>query len=183
MFVIPRPEILSERIFKLTIITIFIINLLSGITGTLKSIFTSKNQAKELYIITIIDTTLYALIIQGISTGQGIPAIIAFVSGKLTGVYLGTKLEQFMGLGIIKIELFVNQKTTMANLGDDLRKNGYTANTSVLYGIKGQKRYKIEVTTKSKNLKKLYRFLKGKGITNPTYIVHEINQVGGKINV
>lgn len=156
---------------------------MSGITGTLKSIFVSKNQAKELYIVTIIDTTLYALVIQGLSSGNSIPTIIAFVAGKLMGVYLGTKLEQFMGLGILKVELFVNQKTTMANVGDDLRKAGYTVNTSVLYGLKGQKRYKIEITTKRKKLKGLYRSLKNKGITNPTYIVHEVNQVGGKINV
>lgn len=167
----------------MSIIILFAINILSGITGILKTIFGAKNQTKELYIITIIDTTLYALVIQGLSSGQGVPTIIAFVLGKLTGVFLGTKIEQAIALGILKVELFVNKKNTMIDLGDDLRRIGYTVNTSVLYGFNGNKRYKIEITTKRKEVKRLYRFLKTKGITNPTYTVQEINQAGGKINV
>lgn len=167
----------------MSILILFAINVLSGITGILKTIFGAKNQTKELYIITIIDTTLYALVIQGLSSGQGTPAIIAFVSGKLAGVFLGTKIEKTIALGILKIELFVNQKAAMMDLGDSLRKVGYTVNTSVLYGINGNKRYKVEITVKRKEVKKLYRILKSKGITNPTYTVQEINQIGGKINV
>lgn len=162
---------------------VFAVTVLSGITGVLKTVYGAKGHKNELYLITVADTTLYALVIKGLASGQGTASIIAYVSGRIVGVYLGTKIEQVIALGVLKVELFTNKKDAMCDIADSLRDSGHTVNTSVLYGINGRKRYKIEITIKRKQLGRLRQYLKKRGFNDPTFVVQELVQVGGKINV
>ncbi|WPS85346.1 DUF5698 domain-containing protein (plasmid) [Brevibacillus halotolerans] len=165
------------------LIGVVAINALSNSIGTLKTIFISKKYLKPAYVITFLDAIIFATALKQIASGNGFEFLIAFALGKVFGVYIADWIETRMALGILETEIFLNDKDRMIEVADVLRDKGYTVNTSISYGYKGMKRYKIEVILLRKEFSVLENVLKEYNIENPTMQVKDISNVRGKISV
>lgn len=167
----------------LQLIGLVLINAVSNTVGTLKTIFSTKRFVKPLYVVTFIDAIIFATIMKQIASGNGLYFILAFAIGKVIGVYFADKLETKMALGILEIDFYLNNKQKMIDIADSLREMGYSVNTSVIYGNKGLKRYRIEVTMLRKEVPVLHAVLRKHDYENPTLSVKEVSKVQGKISL
>lgn len=160
-----------------------LINAVSNTVGTLKTIFSTKRFVKPLYVVTFIDAVIFATIMKQIASGNGLYFILAFAIGKVIGVYFADKLETKMALGILEIDFYLNNKQKMIDIADSLREMGYSVNTSIIYGNKGLKRYRIEVTMLRKEVPVLHAVLRKHDYEDPTLSVKEVSKVQGKISL
>jgi uncharacterized protein YebE (UPF0316 family) len=160
-----------------------LINAVSNTVGTLKTIFSTKRFVKPLYVVTFIDAIIFASIMKQLASGNGIYYILAFGIGKVIGVYFADKIEARMALGILEVDFFLNNKEKMIDIADTLREIGYSVNTSITFGNKGTKRYRIEVTMLRKELPVLEAVFKKHNYENPTLSVKEVSNVKGKISL
>lgn len=172
-----------ETYLLLELLGVVAINALSNCVGTLKTIFVSKRYLKPAFIITFLDALIFATALKQIASGNGFEFVIAFGVGKVIGVIVANMIEDRMALGILEAELFLNDKERMMGVADSLRDQGYCVNTSVTYGYKGMKRYRIEVTLLRKEFSILESTLKEFEIKDPTMQVKDISDVRGKITI
>ncbi|WCK57009.1 hypothetical protein PP175_27860 (plasmid) [Aneurinibacillus sp. Ricciae_BoGa-3] len=167
----------------LQLIGVVLINALSNTTGTLKTIFSTKRFIKPLYVVTFLDTIIFATAMKLLSNGNGMYFIIAFAMGKVIGAYVADIIETKMALGILEVDIFINNKQKMKCIADTIREKGYAANTSISYGKEGVKRYRIEVTLLRKEVPVLEQLLREYEYENPTLSIKEISKVTGKITL
>ncbi|MCX7708674.1 MAG: hypothetical protein N2484_02375 [Clostridia bacterium] len=167
----------------LQLVMIVLINAVSNTLGTLKNIFSAKKFLKPLYIVTFIDAVIFATIMKQIASGNGVYFIVAFAVGKVLGAFIADFIECRIALGILEIDLFVTDKVKMKTIGDALRKKGYSVNTFITYGLKGSKRYKVEVNLLRKEFGEFKELLKKHDNINPTFTLKEINGINGKIKI
>lgn len=167
----------------LQLLGLVLINAVSNTVGTLKTIFSTKRFVKPLYVVTFIDAIIFATIMKQIASGNGLYFILAFAIGKVIGVYFADKLETRMALGILEIDFYLNNKQKMIDIADSLREMGYSVNTSIIYGNKGLKRYRIEVTMLRKEVPVLHAVLRKHDYEDPTLSVKEVSKVHGKISL
>ncbi|MFF2531419.1 DUF5698 domain-containing protein [Brevibacillus sp. NPDC058079] len=172
-----------DLLLILELVGVVAINVLSNSIGTLKTIFISKKYLKPAYVITFLDAIIFATALKQITSGNGVEFLIAFAIGKVFGVYVADVIETRMALGILETEIFLNDKERMIDVADVLRDKGYTVNTSISYGYKGMKRYRIEVTLLRKEFSVLENVLNDFDIKDPTMQVKDISNVRGKISV
>ncbi|PLS19611.1 hypothetical protein CVD28_04120 [Bacillus sp. M6-12] len=165
------------------LIGLVLINAVSNTIGTLKTIFSTKRFIKPLYVVTFIDAIIFASIMKQLASGNGIYYILAFAVGKVIGVYFADLIECKMALGILEIDFFLNNKKKMIEISDTLREIGYSVNTSITFGNKGSKRYRIEVTMLRKEVPVLEAVLRKHNYENPTLSIKEVSNVKGKISL
>lgn len=166
----------------LYVLSIFIINALSNCLGTLKTIFIAKNVKTPVYIVTAIDALVFAFVVKSISNGNDIVTILAFVLGKVAGVYIGQVIDKKLGLGILDICLYTKEDKAKA-LADKLREIGYSVTTQKGYGFNGNKRFIVNITIARKELDFLAELLKKYGFDKATMIIKEVKSVYGKIKI
>lgn len=106
---------------------------------------------------------------------------IAYALGRTLGVYIGNKLEEKLALGILEVDVFLNNKDKMIEVAESLREEGYTVNNYLARGNNGDRRYKIEVVIRRKEFKILEQIMKECGVSDPTMKVKNLNRVNGKI--
>ena len=97
------------------------------------------------------------------------------------GVYFGGLIEEKIAIGLIEADIMVNDKDKMITISDHLREAGFSVNTMVTYGIHGNKRYVIEVTSKRKDIGHIKNVLKSVDCNNPTMTIKDISNVSGKV--
>jgi len=161
---------------------IFLINVISNCLGTLKTIFISKNMKSPVYIVTAIDAFVFAFVIKSISNGDDIITIIAFVLGKVVGVYIGQIIDKKLALGILDISIYAKEERAK-NLADKLRDIGYSVTTQKGYGYNGNERFIINITIARKEMDFLMKLLEKYGYNKATMIVKEVKSVNGKIKI
>lgn len=164
------------------VISIFIINALSNCLGTLKTIFISKNVKTPVYIVTAIDALVFAFVVKSISNGDDVITILAYVLGKVAGVYIGQVADKKLGLGILDICIYAKEEKAK-NLADRLREVGYSVTTQKGYGLNGNKRYIVNVTIARKELDFLMELLEKYGFDKATMVIKEVKSVNGKIRI
>lgn len=159
------------------------ITALSNAIGTLKTIFVSKRYLKPIYITTFLDALIFGTIMKKITSGEEFYLVIAFAVGKVIGAWLGDFLDNKLALGILEIEILLNNFDKMKDIADELRDLGYSTETSISFGYKGKKRYKINVTMLRKETKVLTEILSKYDYTDPTMKTKEISNIGGKMSI
>lgn len=165
----------------LAIIGLFFITALTNILATLRTILTSKNIMNPVYILSFADAVIFAATMSKVSSSDGLQYTIAYALGRTFGVYVGNKLEEKLALGILEVDVFLNNKNKMIEVAESLREEGYTVNNYLARGNNGDRRYKVEVVIKRKEFKVLEGIMEECGVLEPTMKIKSLNKVNGKI--
>lgn len=169
----------KEVIFSL--IGLFLITSFTNILATLKSILISKKIMNPVYFLVFIDAMIFAMVVNKVTSSKGIHFTVAYALGKPVGVFIGSKIEERLALGILEVDLFLNNKDKMIEIAEKLRAVGYTVNHFLAGGNNGEARYKVEVVIKRNEFKVFNNILNECGISNPTLKIKNLSKVDGKI--
>lgn len=163
------------------LITLFLVTAFTNILATLKTILMSKKIMNPVYLLVFMDAMIFATIVTKINSADGIQFTIAYALGKTVGVFIGGKIEDRLALGILEVDLFLNNRDKVRQISKKLRDTGYTVNNFVVGGNNEDKRYQIEVVIKRKEIKVLEDIIKEYGVLNPTMKIKTLSKVDGKI--
>lgn len=170
----------QEIIYSLLIL--FFITIITNVLATLKSMLISKRIMNIAYLLVFIDAMIFATVVNKMTTSKGFEFTICYAMGKTVGVYIGSKIEEKLGFGILEIDLFLSNKEKMTMVAEKLRGVGYTVNNFLAKGNKEDTRYKVEVVIKRKELKVFQEILAECGISSPTLKIKTLSKVLGKIS-
>lgn len=173
---------MTQNIF-LTLVGLFLITVITNIFATLKSILLAKKIMNPVYFLVFVDAMIFAAVFSKVANSDGINFAIAYALGKTLGVFIGNKIEEQLGLGILEVDLFLSNKIKMIEVAEKLRDEGYTVNNYLARGNNGDRRYKIEVVIRRKEFKVLEGIMDECGVTNPTLKIKNINKVEGKMTI
>ncbi len=176
-----KGDILMTNNVLITLLGLFLITSLTNILATLKTMLISKKIMNPVYLLVFIDAMIFATVVSKVTSSKGIHFTIAYALGKTLGVFIGGKLEDRLALGILEVDLFLNDKNKMIKIAEKLREVGYTVNNFVARGNKGDIRYKVEVVIKRKEFKIFEDILDEYGVSNPTIKIKNLSKVNGKI--
>lgn len=165
----------------LSLIGLFIITAFTNVLSTLKTIFVSKKIMNPVYILVFMDAIIFATTVGKVANGDGIQFTIAYALGRSMGVFIGNKLEDRLALGILEVDLFLNNKKKMIQVAEKLREIGYTVNNYLVSGNNGDKRYKVEIVIKRKEFHILEDIMNEFNVNNPTLKIKNLSRVNGKI--
>lgn len=165
----------------LTLIVLFLVTAFTNILATLKSILLAKNIMNPVYFLVFVDAIIFATVLGKVTSSKGIHFAVAYALGKTLGVFIGGKIEERIALGILEVDLFLNNKSKMIEIAEKLRREGYTVNNFLARGNNGDKRYKLEVVIRRKEFKILEGIMNQCGVTDPTLKIKNLNKVEGKI--
>jgi uncharacterized protein YebE (UPF0316 family) len=163
------------------IIGLFFVTALTNILATLRTILTSRNIMNPVYLLSFADAIIFAATISKVSSSDGLHYTIAYALGRTLGVYIGNKLEEKLALGILEVDVFLNNRDKMIQVAEELREEGYTVNNFLARGHNGDRRYKIEVVIKRKEFKILEEVLKSCGVSDPTLKIKNLSSITGKM--
>lgn len=169
----------KEVIFAL--IGLFLITAFTNILATLKTMLISKKIMNPVYFVVFVDAMIFATVVTKVTSSEGLHFTIAYALGRTAGVFIGGKFEERLALGILEVDLFLNNKNKMIQVAEKLRESGYTVNNYVARGHNGDVRYKVELVIKRKEFKVFEDILKEYGVTNPTLKIKNLSKVKGKI--
>jgi uncharacterized protein YebE (UPF0316 family) len=177
----PEGDVFMNTNILLALIGLFLITAFTNILATLKTILMAKKIMNPVYLLVFADAMIFATTISKVTNGDGIQFTIAYALGRTVGVYIGGKVEDKMALGILEVDIFLNDKSKVNQISKKLRDTGYTVNNFLVGGNKGVKRYQIEVIIKRKEFNILESIIEEYGVVNPTLKVKTLNKVDGKI--
>lgn len=163
------------------IVGLFLLTALTNVLATLKTILMSKNIMNPVYLLVFVDAMIFTTIMSEVTSSNGLSFTLAYAFGRTAGVFIGGKIEDKLALGIVEVDLFLNDKNKAIDISQKLRETGYSVNNFEAYGNNEDKRYQIEVIIKRKELKILEDIIKEFGVIKPTLKVKTLNKVGGKI--
>jgi uncharacterized protein YebE (UPF0316 family) len=169
----------ESTIFAL--IGVLLITAFTNVLATLKTILMSKKIMNPVYILVFVDAMIFATVIAQMSSSKGIHFTIAYALGRTMGVFVGGKIEERLALGILEVDVFLNNKYKMVQMAEKLRESGYTVNNFLARGNNGEKRYKVEVVINRKEFKILEEIMDECGVYNPTLKIKNLSKVNGKI--
>ncbi|MEA3422423.1 MAG: DUF5698 domain-containing protein [Bacillota bacterium] len=169
----------QELIFSL--IGLFMVTSFTNILATLKTIMISKKIMNPVYFVVFIDAVIFATVLTKVVGANGIHFTLAYALGRTFGVFVGGKIDEYLALGIIEVDLFLSNQIKMVRIAESLREEGYTVNNFLARGINGDKRHKVEVVMKRKEFKIFRKIIEEHGITNPTLKIKNISKIEGKI--
>jgi len=166
----------------IAIISLFLITSFTNILATLKTIFVSKKIMKPVYLVVFLDAMIFATIVTKVTSSTGVHFTLAYAFGKTVGVFIGGKVEERLALGILEVDLFLNNKDKMIQIAELLREAGYTVNNFLARGQNGDRGYKVEVVINRKEYVVLEDLMEECGIENPTLKIKNLSKVYGKIS-
>ncbi len=165
----------------LTLMGLFFITALTNILATIKSILLAKNIMNPVYFLVFIDAIIFATVLGKVASSEGIHFVIAYALGRTLGVFVGGKVEGRLALGILEVDIFLNNKEKMIELAEKLREEGYTVNNFLASGNNGDRRYKVEVVIKRKEFNVLESIMDECDVKDPTLKIKNLHKVEGKI--
>jgi len=163
------------------VISLFIITSLMNVLTTLKTILISKKIMNPVYMVVFLDALIFASILTKVTSSEGLQYTLAYALGKSFGVFLGGKLDDKMALGILEVDVFLSNKEKRITASEALRTAGYTVNNYLARGLNGERRYKIEVVMKRREMPRFEEIMRDCEIDNPTMKIKSISKVAGKI--
>ena len=163
------------------LVGLFLVTAFTNILATLKTILMSKKIMNPVYLLVFTDAMIFATIVSKVTSSDGIQFTIAYALGRTVGVFIGGKIEERLGLGILEVDLFLNDKNKVRSIAKRLRETGYTVNSFLAHGNNEEKRYQIEVVIKRKEFKVFEDILAEYNVVNPTLKVKTLSKVDGKI--
>ncbi|WP_353892682.1 DUF5698 domain-containing protein [Proteinivorax hydrogeniformans] len=165
----------------LALVSLFLITATTNILATLKSILLAKKIMNPVYFLVFADAMIFATVVGQVANSDGVHFAVAYALGKTLGVFIGGKIEEKLALGILEIDVFLNNKNKMVEVAEKLRKEGYTVNNYLARGNNGGRRYKVEVVIMRKEFKVFEEIIKKCGLNDPTLKIKNLNKVEGKI--
>lgn len=162
--------------------SLFLITSFTNILATLKTILISKKIMNPVYLVVFVDAMIFATVVTKVTSSEGIQYTIAYACGRTVGVYIGNKIEERLALGILEVDIFLNNQKKMVLLAEKLREEGYTVNNYLARGNNGNRRYKIEVVIKRNEFKILEDIMEQCEIHNPTLKIKNLSKIYGKIS-
>jgi len=171
---------MSENII-MSLIGLFIITSFTNILATLKTILVSKKIMNPVYMVVFVDAMIFATVVTKVTSSTGFHFTVAYACGRTVGVFIGNKIEERLALGIIEVDLFLKNKPKSVRVEKMLRKEGYTVNSFLAKGNKGENRYKLEVVIKRNEFKIFESIIEECGVVNPTLKIKNLSKVYGKI--
>ncbi|SDL05419.1 DUF5698 domain-containing protein [Natronincola ferrireducens] len=165
----------------LTLIGLFLVTVFANILATLKSILMAKKIMNPVYILVFVDAIIFATVVGKVTSSNGFHFAVAYALGKTLGVFIGSIIEERLALGILEVDIFLNNKSKMIQIAENLREEGYTVNNFLARGNNGDRRYKLEVIIRRKEFRVLEDIMDKCGVTKPTLKIKNINKVEGKI--
>lgn len=163
------------------LIVLFLVTAFTNILATLKTILMSKKIMNPVYLLVFLDAMIFATIVSKVTSSEGIQFTVAYALGRTVGVFIGGKIEDRLALGILEVDLFLNDRKKAAGIAQKLRETGYTVNNFVVGGNNEVKRYQVEVVINRKEFKVLEGIVDEFDVLNPTLKVKTLNKVDGKI--
>lgn len=160
---------------------LFLVTAFTNILATLKTILMSKNIMNPVYLLVFLDAMIFATIVSKVTSSEGIHFTIAYAFGRTLGVFIGGKIEDRLALGILEVDLFLNDKKKASEIGQRLRETGYTVNNFDVQGNNEAERYQVEVVINRKEYKVLEGIIQEFDVKSPTLKVKTLNKVDGKI--
>ena len=164
----------------LGLLTIFLLQVVSTATNTLKTIFLTKGITKPAYLMTFIDAIVFVLSMKLALDGEGFIFLIVYAIGKTLGAILGDIVEKKLAIGTLEITISI-KKNKAIEIADNLRELGYTVNTREVYGLHGNERYEVWFIIKRKEYNFIIDYLNKLGHDNLSMVVAEVKNVTGKI--
>ncbi|WP_084053478.1 DUF5698 domain-containing protein [Desulfonispora thiosulfatigenes] len=165
----------------LALVGLFLITSFTNILATLKTMLISKKIMNPVYFVVFLDALIFATVVTKVTSSVGFHYTVAYGLGRTAGVYIGSKLEERLALGILEVDIFFNNKSKMTSVAESLREEGYTVNNYLASGYHEDVRYKVEVVIKRKEFKVLEKILDECGVQNPTLKIKNLSKVEGKI--
>ncbi len=167
----------------LSLILLFSVTAFTNILATLKTILMSKKIMNPVYILVFFDAILFTSTLSKVTGSNGISFTLAYALGRTFGVYIGNKIEDKMALGILEVDIFLNDRYKADELAQGLRDLGYSVNNFKVSGNHRETRSQVEVIIKRSEFNVLEDKIEDFGILNPTLKVKTLNKVNGKITV
>lgn len=156
---------------------IFALNAISTTLGNLKTMLLTKGAAtKAVYVTTFIDALVCAITLKFIADFSGIICILAFASGRLCGVFCGSRIEKKLALGMLEINIYKHTPEGII-LADTLRDMGYSVTTYRGHGINGTERLDLTIIIPRRELPTLREVLGDR--VNMT--IKDVSKTYGKI--
>ena len=163
------------------LVGLFLITAFTNILATLKTILMSKKIMNPVYLLVFTDAMIFATTVSKVTSSDGIQFTIAYALGRTMGVFIGGKIEDKLALGILEVDLFLNDKNKVTEISRRLRETGYTVNTFLTRGNNDEERYQVEVVIKRKEFKIFEEIIREFNVINPTLKIKTLNKVDGKI--
>lgn len=165
----------------LTLLGLFLITAFANILATLKSILLAKKIMNPVYFLVFVDAIIFATVVGKVTSSNGFHFAFSYALGKTLGVFIGSIIEERMALGILEVDVFLNNKNKMIEIAEKLREEGYTVNNFLARGNNGDRRYKVEVVIRRREFKVLVEIMDKCGITDPTLKIKNLSKIEGKI--
>lgn len=135
------------------IVTIVVINIIYVSLFTIRLLFVMKGQKVLASLISVVEVFVYLIGLNIVLDNIDKPHnLIAYCLGWGTGVYLGSKIEEWLALGYITVQITIDQKTM--KVPDLLREKGFGVTSWPAEGRDGH-RIVMQVLAKRSNEKKL----------------------------
>ncbi len=170
--------LIVNKIQMINLIILFALNAAGTTLGNLKTIFLSKQITRPVYFTTFLDAMIFAYAVNLIAGAPSASYIIAFATGKLTGVYIGEFLDLKLALGTVEVSIFKHPDEGIL-LADRLRQSGYSVTTVKGYGMHGKERLIINVVIPRRYLPRLNHELASEGKLNLT--IKDVTKIYGKV--
>src|SRR5699024_9075138 len=165
----------------IALIGLFLITAFTNILATLKPILMSKKIMNPVYLLVFLDAMIFTTIMSKVTSSEGVQFTIAYALGRTFGVLLGGKIEDRLALGMLEVDLFLNDGEKAAGIAQRLRETGYTVNNFLVGGNEDVDRHQVEVVINRKEFKILECIINDFNVFNPTLKVKTLNKVDGKI--
>ncbi len=140
------------------VMTIIIINVVYVSSFTIRLLFVMKGQNLLASILSIAEVFIYLMglniVLENIDKPQN---LIAYCLGWGTGVYLGGKIEQWLALGYITVQIVIDKEDE--NIPSLLRQKGFGVTSWLAEGREGN-RIVMQVLAKRTNEKELLNTIK-----------------------
>jgi uncharacterized protein YebE (UPF0316 family) len=165
----------------IALIGLFIITTFTNILATMKTILISKKIMNPVYFLVYVDAMIFVTVVTKVTSSEGIHFTVSYALGRTLGVFIGNKIEDRLALGILEVDIFLENKAKMIEIAENLRREGYTVNNFLARGNNGDRGYKVEVVIKRKEFKVLESILDECGVSNPTLKIKNLSKVNGQI--
>lgn len=145
---------------------IFALNVSSTCMSNLRTNFLAQKTIKPVYVITFIDALVFVYAFKLIATSSGCGYILAFALGRISGVFLASKIDKKLAFGLLEVNAYKHPEEGKI-LADTLREQGYSVTTTLGYGMEGKERLILTAILPRKHFSDF----------------HEIMEQGGKVNM
>jgi len=157
---------------------IFGLNVFSTCMGNLKTTFLAQKTIKPVYLITFIDALVFVYAFKLIASSSGYGYILAFALGRISGVFLASKIEKKLAFGLLEINVYKHPAPGKI-LADTLRDQGYSVTTTLGYGMGGKERLILTTILPRKQFPDFHGIMEQNGKVNMS--VKSITKTYGKV--